>query len=96
MLRLGMMILVVSLQGTAAFGQSAQPENAKPETACTTASAATSGTGEEKTDNSVAIEKSAIVPEAGGADSAAPTVQSGGKPLEVRPDCPPDSKPKPR
>jgi hypothetical protein len=96
MLRLGMMILVVSLQGTAAFGQSAQPENAKPETACTTASTATSGTGEEKTSNSVAVEKSAIVPEAGGADSAAPTVQSGGKPLEVRPDCPPDSKPKPK
>lgn len=96
MLRLGMMILAVSLQGTAAFGQSAQPESAKPETACTTASTATSGTGEEKTSNSVAVEKSAIVPEAGGADSAAPTVQSGGKPLEVRPDCPPDSKPKPR
>jgi len=32
--------------------------------------------------------------DAGGANSAAPTVQSGNKPLKVNPDCPPDSKPK--
>jgi len=94
MLRLGMILLIVSLNGSTAIGQSAQPSGVKAETACTTASTATSGTGEEKTANSVAVEKSAVVPEAGGADSAAPTVQSGGKPLEVRPDCPPDSKPK--
>jgi hypothetical protein len=42
----------------------------------------------------MAVEKSAILPEAGGANSAAPTVQSGGKPMEVRSECPPDSKPK--
>src|SRR5689334_21499531 len=94
MLRLGLIVLTVSLNGATSIGQSAQPSGTKPEAACTTASTATSGTGEEKTSNSVADEKSAIVPEAGGADSAAPTVQSGGKPLEVRPDCPPDSKPK--
>ena len=66
----------------------------KPETSCTTTGAATSGSGEEKTSNSMAMEKSAVLPDAGGSNSAAPTVQSGGKPLEVRSECPPDSKPK--
>jgi hypothetical protein len=78
----------------AAGAQTAAPSAAKPETSCTTTGAATSGSGEEKTANSMAVEKSAVLPDAGGANSAAPTVQSGGKPLEVRPDCPPDSKPK--
>ena len=40
----------------------------------------------------MAVGNSAVLPEAGGAHSAAPTVQSGGKPMEVRKDCPPDSK----
>ena len=79
----------------AALAQTAASSGAKPETSCTTTSStATSGSGEEKTSNTMAVEKSAILPEAGGANSAAPTVQSGGKPLEVRKDCPPDSKPK--
>jgi hypothetical protein len=78
----------------AAAAQTAAPTGAKPETSCTTTGAATSGSGEEKTSNSMAVEKSAVLPDAGGANSAAPTVQSGGKPLEVRSDCPPDSKPK--
>ena len=82
--------------GTAVAQSAAQPGNPnKAETSCTTTTgAATSGTGEEKTANSVAMEKSAVLPDAGGANSAAPTVQSGGKPMEVRKDCPPDSKPK--
>ena len=42
----------------------------------------------------MAVGKSAVVPEAGGSNSAAPTVMGGGKPLKVSPDCPPDSKPK--
>jgi hypothetical protein len=42
----------------------------------------------------MAMEKSAVLPDAGGSNSAAPTVQSGDKPMEVRPECPPDSKPK--
>jgi hypothetical protein len=42
----------------------------------------------------MAIEKSAVLPDAGGANSAAPTVQSGGKPMHVARDCPPDSKAK--
>jgi hypothetical protein len=42
----------------------------------------------------MAVEKSAILPDAGGANSAAPTVQSGDKPMVVRKDCPPDSKAK--
>ena len=79
---------------SAVAAQSTGTSGAKPETACTTSPAATSGSGEEKTANSAAVEKSAVVPDAGGANSAAPTVQSGGKPLKVDPNCPPDSKPK--
>ena len=82
------------LVASAAVAQTAAPSAAKPETSCTTTGAATSGSGEEKTSNSMAVEKSAVLPDAGGSNSAAPTVQSGGKPLEVRADCPPDSKPK--
>ena len=78
----------------AAAAQSTTPSSEKPETSCTTSPAATTGNAGEKTSNSMAVEKSAVLPDAGGANSAAPTVQSGGKPLEVRPDCPPDSKPK--
>ena len=79
----------------AAAAQSAAPSAAKPETSCTTTGTATSGGGDEKTSNSMAMEKSAVLPDAGGhGTSAAPTVQSGGKPLEVRTECPPDSKPK--
>ena len=79
----------------AAAAQTAAPSGGKPETSCTTTGAATSGSGEEKTSNSMAMEKSAVLPDAGGhSNSAAPTVQSGGKPLEVRSECPPDSKPK--
>jgi hypothetical protein len=40
------------------------------------------------------VGKSAVLPDAGGSKSAAPTVQSDGKPMEARKDCPPDSKPK--
>ena len=67
--------------GRAAAAQSATPSSAKPETNCTTSSAATTGSAAEKTSNSMAVEKSAILPDAGGANSAAPTVQSGGKPM---------------
>ena len=78
----------------AAAAQTAAPTGGKPETSCTTTGTATSGSGDEKTSNSMAMEKSAVLPDAGGSNSAAPTVQSGGKPLKVSPDCPPDSKPK--
>ena len=89
------MIVAALLGVSAAAAQSTGASDAKPETACTTSpAAATTGRGEEKTANSMAVEKSAVVPEAGGSNSAAPTVQSGGKPLKVSPDCPPDSKPK--
>jgi hypothetical protein len=84
------------LAGTAAAQTAAPAEANKPETSCTTTTgAATAGSGQEKTQNSMAMEKSAVLPDAGGhTSSAAPTVQSGGKPLEVRSECPPDSKPK--
>src|SRR5882757_10798921 len=76
----------------AAVAQSTAPSPKKQETSCTTSSAATSGSAGEKTSNSLAMEKSAILPDAGGSNSAAPTVQSGGKPMEVRSECPLDSK----
>jgi hypothetical protein len=82
------------LAAGAAAAQTAAPSSVKPETSCTTSSSATTGSAADKTSNSMAMEKSAILPEAGGSNSAAPTVQSGGKPLEVHSDCPPDSKPK--
>lgn len=42
--------------------------------------------------NSQAVEKSAILPSTGGElDSASPTVQRHGLPVEVRSDCPPES-----
>jgi hypothetical protein len=92
--RLAAAILAASLAAVAAVAQTTTPSGEKPETNCTTSPAATSGSGEEKTSNSMAMEKSAVLPDAGGSNSAAPTVQSGAKPMEVRKDCPPDSKPK--
>ena len=82
--------------GTAAAQTPAPAGANKPETSCTTTTgSATSGSGEDKTQNSMAVEKSAVLPDAGGhSSSAAPTVQSAGKPLEVRSECPPDAKPK--
>ena len=88
-------VFVAGLLGIGAVAaQTTGASDAKQETACTTSPSATTGRGEEKTANSMAVEKSAVLPDAGGSNSAAPTVQSGGKPLKVSPDCPPDSKPK--
>lgn len=88
-------VIIAGLLGiSAAAAQTTGASGAKPETACISSPSATTGSGEEKTANSMAVEKSAVLPDAGGSNSAAPTVQSGGKPLKVSPDCPPDSKPK--
>jgi hypothetical protein len=92
--RIGAAIFAGSLLAGPAVAQSTTPSSEKQETSCTTSPAATSGSGGERTSNSMAVEKSAVLPDAGGSNSAAPTVQSGGKPMEARPDCPPDSKPK--
>ncbi len=94
--RAAIAILAVSMAAGAAFAQTTPPagDAKKAETNCTTTGAATSGSGEDKTNTSMAIGNSAIVPEAGGTNSAAPTVQSGGKPMEVRKECPPDAKAK--
>jgi hypothetical protein len=94
MMRVAAAIIAGLLSVSAAVAQSTAASGDKPETACATSPAATSGSGEEKTANSMAAEKSAVLPDAGGANSAAPTVQSGNKPMKVAPDCPPDSKPK--
>jgi hypothetical protein len=73
---------------TSAFAQTPQQGPDKPETNCATPSGSGQTTGST---NSMAIEKSAILPSAGGhANSAAPTVQSDGKAMHVRPNCPPD------
>ncbi|HMM89271.1 hypothetical protein [Bradyrhizobium sp.] len=94
MIRLAVALFAAALSVGTASAQSSAASGNKPETACTTSPSATVGQGEEKTANSMAMEKSAVLPDAGGSNSAAPTVQSGGKPLKVSPDCPPDSKPK--
>jgi type IV secretory pathway TrbL component len=87
-------LFVLAFVVAPAAAQQNAPSTEKQETNCTTSSAATAGSATEKTSNSMAVEKSAVLPDAGGSNSAAPTVQSGGKPLEVRSECPPDSKPK--
>ncbi|WP_424629405.1 hypothetical protein [Bradyrhizobium sp. SYSU BS000235] len=70
------------------------PSSDKTETSCNTAApSTTTGNADKTTGTSTAMEKSAILPSAGGhASSAAPTVQSDGKPMEARPDCPPETK----
>jgi hypothetical protein len=94
--RAAIAILAGALAAGAASAQTTAPSGGanKPETNCTTTGAATSGHGEDKTKTSMAIGNSAILPSAGGSNSAAPTVQSGGKPMEVRKDCPPDAEAK--
>jgi hypothetical protein len=78
MMRVAAAIVAGLLSVSAAAAQSTGTSGDKSETACTTSPAATTGKGEEKTANSMSVEKSAVLPEAGGANSAAPTVQSGG------------------
>jgi len=90
--RLAVAIFAGLMVAGAAVAQSTTPSSEKQETSCTTSSATTSGSAGEKTSNSMAMEKSAILPDAGGSNSAAPTVQSGRKPMAVRTECPPDSK----
>jgi hypothetical protein len=77
---------------TPALAQTSQPTQDKPETNCTTSSTSSaSGQTTGSAGNAMDIGKNAILPSAGGhANSAAPTVQNDGKPMQVRPDCPPD------
>jgi len=93
-MRIAAAMLVAALVAGPAAAQSTSPSNLKPETNCTIAPDSTRS-GDDQNSSSMAMEKSAVLPEAGGeASSAAPTVQSDGKPMEVRKECPPDSKPK--
>jgi hypothetical protein len=94
MTRVAAAILAAAIGVSAASAQTTAGSADKQETACTTSPFASSGHGEEKTPNSQTVGKSAVLPDAGGANSAAPTVQSGNKPLKVSPNCPPDSTPK--
>lgn len=61
-------------------------------------SAAGQTTGSGASDSAEAVEKSAILPSAGGHEqSAAPTVQRDGQAVEARTDCPQDAEqPKPK
>jgi hypothetical protein len=78
---------------TPLLAQTPTSKDDKAETSCNTASSTAPDHARNTTGTSTGIEKSAILPSAGGhANSAAPTVQSDGKPMEVRPDCPPESK----
>ncbi|MDQ8730552.1 hypothetical protein [Bradyrhizobium sp. LHD-71] len=68
---------------------------AKPDTNCTPSARAEAPPKQDQTSGSTAksmeIGKSAILPSASGhANSAAPTVQNNGEPMEARPNCPPD------
>ena len=96
--RIAAAIFASSLLVGTAIAQKSAPSTQQQDTNCTTTTgAATSGSGtsEQKTANSLAVEKSAILPNASGhANSAAPTVQSGGKAMEARKDCPPEIRPK--
>lgn len=89
-------ILVGVFTTTPVFAQTPAPSADKPETSCNTAPGTTTGkAADSSSTNSMAMEKSAILPSASGhANSAAPTVQSDGKPMQVSPDCPPDAKSK--
>jgi hypothetical protein len=78
---------------TPALSQTNAPASVKAETSCNTTSDTTTGSAGKTADTSMAMEKSAILPDAGGeGTSAAPTVQSDGKPMAVRKDCPPETK----
>jgi hypothetical protein len=86
----GLLSVTPSLAQTNAPGANS-PTSDKPETSCNTST--TTGNADKTIGTSTAMEKSAILPSAGGhANSAAPTVQSDGKPMEVRPDCPPETR----
>lgn len=87
-------ILFGVFAASSAAAQTAAPSTEKQETSCNTTPVTTGNAGSPST-NSMAMEKSAILPSASGhANSAAPTVQNDGKPMQVRPDCPPDSQKK--
>lgn len=78
-----------------AHAQTSSPASDKPETGCTASAAAgsgqTTGSSANSEADSEAVEKNAILPSAGQhANSAAPTVQRNGRPMQVRPDCPPE------
>ena len=78
---------------TPSLAQTPAPSD-KPDTSCNTAQRSGTTSGNAKSaDTSMNVEKNAILPSAGGhANSAAPTVQSDGKPMQARPDCPPETK----
>jgi hypothetical protein len=95
--RIALATLAMLVVGSSAFAQKIEGrgDGSKDLTNCPPASAGTTGTA---SDNATAVEKSAILPSAGGHEqSAAPTVQQDGKAVEARTDCPQDAdQPKPK
>lgn len=78
-------------------GPASAQQSAPPLTNChtpgTTGSAPSKSTDDKATGNAQDVDKSAILPSAGGhQQSAAPTVQRDGKSVEARTDCPDEPK----
>lgn len=85
---LASVIAVVAASPLSAQMGTSTGEAKKTDANCNTASTV----GNAQPSTSMSIDKSAILPSAGGhANSAAPTVQSDGKSMQARADCPPDT-----
>lgn len=81
-------LLVLAAAATLMLSGSASAQELKQMSNCSPPSGTSGSAGQ----NSQAVEKSTILPSAGGdTTSAAPTVQRDGKAVEVRSDCPPEA-----
>ena len=85
--------VTLMLSGSASAQNSGQEQLSNCHAPASAAPGETSGSASRQGPwDSQAVEKSAILPSAGGdTTSAAPTVQRHGLPVEARSDCPPDS-----
>ena len=93
-------VLPIAAVLTCGSGLVMAQQSAPPLTNChtpgTTGSAPSKSTDDKATGNAQDVDKSAILPSAGGhQQSAAPTVQRDGKSVEARTDCPDEPKAQP-
>lgn len=95
---LPMALALVVVCGPSVAQQTMPPALTNCHTPGTTGSAPAKSDESKSTGNAQDVEKSAILPSAGGhPDSAAPTVQRDGKSVEARTDCPDEpTSPKPK
>lgn len=86
------------IAGSSAFAEKLEGRGDANKDLTNCPSASATGTTGAASDSAAAVEKSAILPSAGGHEqSAAPTVQRDGQAVEVRTDCPQDAdQPKPK